>query len=180
MNHSIEADSDEDLKEKIIALMPNLRAFARSLCGNAATADDMVQESLVKALANIRRFEPGSNLRAWMFTILRNAYYSDLRKRRHEVEDAEGEHAARLADRPAQPGALDLEDFRAAFAKLSDGHREVLILVGAAGVSYEEAAQICGCAVGTVKSRVNRGRARLAQLLGVDHGVPDNASADSR
>jgi len=156
-----------DIKMELVGLMPNLRAFARSLCSNAALADDLVQESLLKALANIDRFEPGSNLRAWMFTILRNTYYSDLRKRRREVEDADGAHAARLAERPAQPGAADLEDFKVAFAQLSDDHREVLSLVGASGASYEEAAEICGCAVGTVKSRVNRARARLAELLGV-------------
>jgi RNA polymerase sigma-70 factor (ECF subfamily) len=163
-----------DIKAAMVALMPSLRAFARSLCPNAARADDLVQDSLVKALANIDRFEPGSNLRAWMFTILRNTYYSDLRKRQREVEDAEGVHAARLAERPNQPGVSDLEDFKTAFAKLSEGHREVLTLVGAAGASYEEAAEICGCAVGTVKSRVHRARARLAELLGM---TPEEAAA---
>ncbi len=149
----------------MVELMPSLRAFARSLCPNPARADDLVQDALVKALANIERFEPGSNLRAWMFTILRNTYYSDLRKRRREVEDAEGAHAARLAERPNQNGVADLEDFKIAFAQLREDHREVLTLVGAFGVSYEEAAEICGCAVGTVKSRVNRARARLMKLL---------------
>jgi RNA polymerase sigma-70 factor (ECF subfamily) len=176
------ARSPEDtggIKSELVALMPNLRAFARSLCSNAAMADDLVQESLLKALANIDRFEPGSNLRAWMFTILRNTYYSDLRKRRREVEDADGVHAARLAERPAQPGAADLEDFKAAFAQLSEDHREVLSLVGAAGASYEEAAEICGCAVGTVKSRVNRARVRLAELLGIspEDGLTDDKGA---
>jgi RNA polymerase sigma-70 factor (ECF subfamily) len=167
------------VKAELVAMMPNLRAFARSLCANPAMADDLVQESLVKALANIDRFEPGSNLRAWMFTILRNTYYSDLRKRKREVEDADGAYAARLAERPAQPGAADLEDFKVAFAQLSDDHREVLTLVGAAGASYEEAAEICGCAVGTVKSRVNRARARLAELLGGadELGVADDLTA---
>jgi RNA polymerase sigma-70 factor (ECF subfamily) len=156
-----------EIKADLVALIPSLRAFSRSLCANTARADDLVQETLVKALANIERFAPGSNLRAWLFTILRNTYYSDLRKRRREVEDAEGAHAARLAARPAQLGVADLEDFKTAFAQLSQDHREVLALVGASGASYEEAAEICGCAVGTVKSRVNRARAKLAELLGM-------------
>jgi RNA polymerase sigma-70 factor, ECF subfamily len=155
------------IRAAMVALMPSLRAFARSLCPNPAQADDLVQDALVKALANIQRFEPGTNLRAWMFTILRNTYYSDLRKRRREVEDADGVHAAKLAQRPEQPGVSDLEDFKIAFAQLGEDHREALSLVGAFGLSYEEAAEICGCAVGTVKSRVNRARARLADLLGL-------------
>jgi len=155
------------VKAELVALMPSLRAFSRSLCPNQARADDLVQETLMKALANLDRYEPGSNMRAWLFTILRNTYYSELRKRQREVEDADGAHAARLAERPNQPGAADLEDFKRAFAQLSEDHREVLALVGASGMSYEEAAAICGCAVGTVKSRVNRARAKLAELLGM-------------
>ena len=160
-----------EIRAALVELMPNLRAFARSLCPNPARADDLVQDALVKGLANIKKFEPGTNLRAWMFTILRNTYYSDLRKKRREVEDAEGEHAARLASPPAQIGAIDLEEFKRAFAELNDDHREVLTLVGAFGMAYEEAAEICGCAVGTVKSRVNRARKRLAELLGVDENT---------
>jgi len=176
MAEAPDAPAASEIKAQMVALMPSLRAFARSLCPYPARADDLVQDSLVKALANIHRFEPGSNLRAWMFTILRNTYYSDLRKRRREVEDADGVHAAKLAERPNQLGVVDLEDFKAAFARLSDDHREVLTLVGAFGVSYEEAAEVCGCAVGTVKSRVNRARVRLAELLGM---TPEEASAQS-
>jgi RNA polymerase sigma-70 factor (ECF subfamily) len=168
-----------DIKQDIVALLPNLRAFARSLCPNPARADDLVQDALVKALGNIHRFERGSNLRAWMFTILRNTYYSDLRKKRREVEDAEGEHAARLADRPSQNGALDLDDFKRVFAELSGDHREVLTLVGAMGLAYEEAAEICGCAVGTIKSRANRARRRLAELLGYDLDAVAHAEGSS-
>jgi len=155
-------------KSELISMLPSLRAFARSLSRNPAQADDLVQDTLVKALTNIERFEPGTNLRAWLFTILRNHYYSHLRKAKREVEDVEGRMAARLATRPAQNGAIDLEDFKLAFAQLAPDHREVLTLVGASGCSYEEAAEICGCAVGTIKSRVNRGRKKLADLLGVD------------
>jgi len=155
-------------KSDLIQLLPSLRAFARSLSHNPAQADDLVQDTLVKALANVERFEPGTNLRAWLFTILRNHYYSQLRKSKREVEDADGKFAARLSTRPEQDGSVDLEDFKVAFAQLAPDHREVLTLVGASGCSYEEAANICGCAVGTIKSRVNRARKRLADLLGLD------------
>jgi RNA polymerase sigma-70 factor (ECF subfamily) len=155
-------------KAELIELLPSLRAFARSLAHNPAQADDLVQDTLVKALANVDRFEPGTNLRAWLFTILRNHYYSQLRKAKREVEDAEGRFAARIAVRPEQDGSVDLEDFKVAFAQLAPDHREVLTLVGASGCSYEEAAQICGCAVGTIKSRVNRARKKLSDLLGLD------------
>lgn len=168
-----------ELKRAIVMLLPNLRAFARSLCQNRAQADDLVQEALLKALSNIHRFEHGSNLRAWMFTILRNTYYSELRKTRREVEDADGHHAARLASRATQNGALDLDDFKRAFEKLSEDHREVLTLVGAMGLAYEEAAEICGCAVGTVKSRANRARQRLADLMGIQLTTEDVAGGES-
>jgi len=158
----------QSFKAELIELLPSLRAFARSLARNPAQADDLVQDTLVKALANVDRFEPGTNLRAWLFTILRNHYYSQLRKAKREVEDVEGRFAARLASRPEQDGSVDLEDFKSAFAQLAPDHREVLTLVGASGCSYEEAAQICGCAVGTIKSRVNRARKRLSDLLGLD------------
>jgi len=155
-------------KAELIELLPSLRAFARSLAHNAAQADDLVQDTLVKALANVDRFEPGTNLRAWLFTILRNHYYSQLRKSKREVEDAEGRHAARIAVRPEQDGSVDLEDFKVPFAQRAPDHREVLTLVGASGCSYEEAAAICGCAVGTIKSRVNRARRKLSDILGLD------------
>jgi len=155
-------------KAELIELLPSLRAFARSLAHNAAQADDLVQDTLVKALANVDRFEQGTNLRAWLFTILRNHYYSQLRKSKREIEDADGRHAARIAVRPEQDGTVDLEDFKVAFAQLAPDHREVLSLVGASGCSYEEAAQICGCAVGTIKSRVNRARRKLSDLLGLE------------
>lgn len=154
-------------RAELIELLPSLRAFARSLAHNPAQADDLVQDTLVKALANVDRFEPGTNLRAWLFTILRNHYYSQLRKSKREVEDADGRLAARLAVRPEQDGSVDLEDFKVAFAQLQPDHREVLTLVGASGCSYEEAAEICGCAVGTIKSRVNRARRKLTELLGL-------------
>lgn len=151
----------------ILSAIPNLRAFAVSLCGNVDRADDLVQETLVKAWGKLGSFVEGTNLRAWLFTILRNIYYSEYRKRRREVADADGAIAARLATAPAQTSHMDLLDFRAALQQLPTDQREALILIGASGLSYEEAAGICGCAIGTMKSRVNRARNRLAELLSI-------------
>jgi RNA polymerase sigma-70 factor (ECF subfamily) len=151
-----------------VAEMGSLRAFAVSLCGDKERADDLVQETLFKAWNHLDSFKEGTNLKAWLFTILRNTYFSERRKRRREVEDADGSYAARLATQPAQHGHMDMQDFRAALTKLPDDQREALVLVGAAGFSYEEAAEISGCAVGTIKSRVNRARNRLAGMLGLD------------
>lgn len=155
------------MKADLIAVIPNLRAFAVSLCGNPDRADDLVQETLVKAWSNLGSFVEGTNLPAWLFTILRNIYYSEYRKRRREVADSDGAIAAKLATAPAQNGHMDLLDFRAALQQLPTDQREALILIGASGLSYEEAAQICGCAVGTMKSRVNRARNRLSELLSI-------------
>ena len=131
-------------------------------------ASDLVQETLLRALANIDSFQPGSNLPAWLFTILRNLFRSDYRKRRREVEDAEGTYAQRLKTQPSQGVHLEFEEFRSALEKLPQDQREALILVGASGFSYEDAAAICGCAVGTIKSRVNRARSKLGSLLYVE------------
>ncbi len=148
--------------------MGSLRAFGVSLCGDKERADDLVQETLFKAWNHLDSFKEGTNLKAWLFTILRNTYFSERRKRRREVEDADGSYAARLSTHPAQHGHMEMQDFRAALIQLPDDQREALILVGAAGFSYEEAAEISGCAVGTIKSRVNRARNRLAGMLGLE------------
>jgi RNA polymerase sigma-70 factor (ECF subfamily) len=129
-------------------------------------ADDLAQETLLKAWQNIDRFEQGTNLRAWLFTILRNTYFSELRKRRREVEDVDGKKTASLSVVPAQQGHLDMQDLREALKLLPAEQREAL-LVGAAGMSYEEAAEVAQCAVGTIKSRVNRARTKLSGLLGL-------------
>jgi RNA polymerase sigma-70 factor, ECF subfamily len=155
----------------LLSVIPNLRAFAVSLCGNLDRADDLVQETLVKAWGNIDTFVEGTNLRAWLFTILRNIYYSEYRKRRREVADPDGTFAAKLAAAPAQSGHMDLLDFRAALQQLPSDQREALILIGASGLSYEEAAGICGCAIGTMKSRVNRARSHLAEMLSITPGT---------
>jgi RNA polymerase sigma-70 factor (ECF subfamily) len=151
----------------ILAVIPNLRAFAVSLCGNLDRADDLVQETLVKAWSKLGSFVEGTNLRAWLFTILRNIYYSEYRKRRREVADSDGTIAAKLATAPAQNSHMDMLDFRAALQQLPTDQREALILIGGSGLSYEEAAGVCGCAVGTMKSRVNRARGRLADILSI-------------
>jgi RNA polymerase sigma-70 factor (ECF subfamily) len=150
--------------------LPALRAFARTLARDAARADDLAQETLLKAWSNRDRFQEGTNLRAWLFTILRNTWYSEHRKRRREVEDADGVHAARLAQRPVHDDKLAFKDFQAALAELPADQREALILIGASGLSYEEAAEVCGVRVGTVKSRVSRARARLVEMLDARDG----------
>ncbi|WP_299968775.1 RNA polymerase sigma factor [uncultured Roseobacter sp.] len=160
--------SAEDPREALVEHLPAMRAFAISLTRNSATADDMVQDTLVKAWTNIEKFQPGTNMRAWLFTILRNTYYSSRRKAKREVADIDGVHTEALAEKPAHDGRLQMKDFRDAFAQLSDEQREALLLVGASGFSYEEAAEMCGVAVGTIKSRTNRARLRLSALLELD------------
>ncbi|MGB6119349.1 MAG: sigma-70 family RNA polymerase sigma factor [Mesorhizobium sp.] len=168
-----------DFKAGLLAAIPNLRAFAVSLTHSSDRADDLVQETLVKAWDKQRSFEPGTNLKAWLFTILRNEFYSQMRKRGREIQDSDGIMTAKLAVHPSQPGKLDLEDFRGAIGQLPEDQREAIILIGASGFSYEEAAEICGCAIGTIKSRVSRARTRLQEILEVsgeaDYG-PDSIS----
>lgn len=156
---------DSGLRDDLVAAIPNMRAFAISLCGNRDRADDLVQEALVKAWNHLDSFEVGTNLKAWLFTILRNAYFSELRKTKREVADTDGLMTARVAVPAEQHAHLDLKDLYRALGQLPVDQREALILVGAEGFSYEDAANIAGCAVGTVKSRVNRARAKLADLM---------------
>src|ERR1700754_5000598 len=156
------------VSEAMLRAVPSLRAFAISLCGNVDRADDLVQETLLRAWANLDSFEPGTNMSAWLFTILRNLFRSEHRNRRREVEDVDGSYAETLTVLPNQINDLEVEDFRRALEQLPAEQRESLILVGASGFSYEEAAQICGCAVGTIKSRVNRARIRLAANLSIE------------
>ncbi|MCW5687094.1 MAG: sigma-70 family RNA polymerase sigma factor [Pseudolabrys sp.] len=156
------------IRDQMLAAIPSLRAFAVSLGGTRGWADDLVQETLTRAWANQHSFRPGTNLTAWLFTILRNEFYTQLRKRRREVEDADDAYAQQLATPPSQGGHMDLVDFGKALAELPAEQREALILTGGSGFSYEEAAEICGCAVGTIKSRVNRARATLSGKLKLD------------
>ena len=159
-----------DPRDELTSHLPALRAFAISLTRNVAAADDLVQDTIVKAWTNFDKFEAGTNLRAWLFRILRNTFFSNTRKHKREVADPEGIHAGRLFVKPDHDGKLAFTEFLVAFDRLSPEHREALILVGASGYSYEEASQMIGVAVGTVKSRANRARARLCELLGLAEG----------
>ncbi len=154
------------VRDELVTVIPHLRAFAISLTYDPDRADDLVQETLLKALRNLHRFEAGTNLHAWMLTILRNQFHTAYRKRRREVEDVDGFFAAQLMTPPEQPGNVEFAELRVALPHLSPEHREVLLLFGAEGFSYHEAAKICGTKVGTIKSRVNRARKRLVELVG--------------
>jgi len=162
---SVAEQSAAELKKGLIAAIPKLRAFAVSLSGNSDRADDLVQETLTKALQNLGSFDVGSNLLAWLFTILRNTYYSEFRKRQREVPDADGTYTASLVTKPEQEYHVEFLDLHKALQALPADQREALILIGAIGMSYDEAANICHCAVGTVKSRVSRARQRLNNVL---------------
>jgi RNA polymerase sigma-70 factor, ECF subfamily len=159
-----------EFRATMIAAIPGLRAFGLSLTSRSDKADDLVQETLMKAWKHHESFQQGTNMKAWLYTILRNEFYSQLRKRKREVEDADGFYSSKVAVHAEQDGHLELADLRIALAKLPEDQREAIILVGASGFSYEEAAEICSVAVGTIKSRVNRARARLAILLHMNEG----------
>ena len=167
-------------KREMLAALPRLRAFAISLCGNASQADDLVQDTVLKGWSHQDQFEPGTNMIAWLITILRNQFYSLMRKAGREVQDSDGIFTEGMATHPAQYGSMDMLDFRRALEQLPADQREAIILIGASGVSYDEAAIICGCAVGTIKSRVNRARLKLQELLQIsdsnDYG-PDAVSS---
>lgn len=159
-----------DPRDELAVHIPSLRAFAISLTRNVAEADDLVQDTILKGWSNIEKFTIGTDMRAWLFTILRNTFFSARRKTRREVADPDGIHAGSLFEKPAHDGRLAFSDFQRAFDQLSAEHREVLILVGANGYSYEEAAEMMGVATGTAKSRANRARARLCEMLGIEAG----------
>jgi RNA polymerase sigma-70 factor, ECF subfamily len=155
-------------RDDLLAAIPSLRAFGLSLTSRGDRADDLVQETLMKAWKYHESFTAGTNMKAWLYTILRNEFYTQLRKRKREVEDADGLHSNKVAVQGEQEGHLEMADLTNALSKLPEDQREAIVLVGASGFSYEEAAKICGCAVGTIKSRVNRARNRLAVLLQID------------
>jgi RNA polymerase sigma-70 factor (ECF subfamily) len=150
---------------ELVTLLPSLKAYALSLCRNSAMADYLVQASSTGAMAGAPSFQVGSCMRAWLFTILRNQYFSTLRKRRREVEDADGKSAEQLSVRPSQNDAVDLDDTMRAMRKLPTIHGDLLMLLGPGGLTYDEAAQESGCAIGTIKSRAHRARGSLAAML---------------
>lgn len=159
------APDEHAFKAELVALIPHLRAFARSLCGDPAVADDLAQEAMLKAWASRAQFKPGTNMKAWTFMILRNLFYS-LKRRDWRQADWDQEKAERTLIANASPdAALELDDLRRALNELPDDQREALILVGGGGLAYDEAAEICGCAVGTIKSRVSRARKALDAIL---------------
>lgn len=159
-----------DPREEILLYLTDLRGFAMSLTRNRAFADDIMQETILKAWSNIDRFEPGTNMKAWLFTILRNTYFTEHRRQKREYFEAMPGNGVEPTVRPDHDGHLALRDFKACFETLPDEQREALILVGAQGFSYKEAAATAGVAVGTIKSRVARARARLVQMLGLEDG----------
>lgn len=166
-----------DPREQIVDYLPEMRAFALSLTRNATSADDLVQDAVIKAWKSFHQFQSDTNLRAWLFTILRNTFYSDLRKRRREISHAQEAMAEDPSDGQGADPMIAVMDFEKAFSMLPDEQREALTLVGASGMSYEEAAETCGVAIGTIKSRINRGRKRLAELLEPEE--PSDNTGDS-
>ncbi len=158
---------DAEMRDMLLGAIPALRAFAFSLTYDLDRSDDLVQDTLVRAWIKADSFRRGTSLTAWLFTILRNLFYSEQRKRKREVEDADGAHAARLASLPEQEVRMEMAQFQDALNLLPHAQREALILVGAQSFTYEEAAEICGVAVGTIKSRVSRARVRLIEALGM-------------
>ncbi len=163
--------STSSWRDEVVGLIPALRAFAWSLSHNGSDADDLVQDTLTKAWTHKDKFAEGTNLRAWLFTILRNTYYTAVTRRRREVSDVDGKHAATLTAPATQDWSVAMRSLESAMRQLPDEHREALVLVGAAGLTYEEAAEICGCALGTIKSRVNRARTRLLKIMEADSAV---------
>ncbi|MET0373876.1 MAG: sigma-70 family RNA polymerase sigma factor [Rhizorhabdus sp.] len=163
--------------KEVVSLIPPLRGYALSLTGSPADADDLLQDSLVRVCRFRDQFVPGTNLKAWLYTIVRNAFYTDVVRRRGTVQDVEGRHAAQLAAQPNQEWRLRYAELLEALDELPPTSREALILVVATGLTYEEAAEVCQCAVGTIKSRINRGRERLAELLDLDGVRPKGGRA---
>jgi len=157
--------SDDEFKQQLALVIPHLRAFGRSLSGNRDVADDLVQETLMKAWAARKRFQAGTNMRAWTFIILRNLYLSQMRRARFKGEWDDLVADRVLAAPASQDRHVELGDMQRALLQLPQPQREALILVGAGGFAYEEAAEICGVAVGTIKSRVARGRVALEAIL---------------
>ena len=158
--------------DDMVALVPQLHTFARSLCRDGVRADDLVQEALMRAINNIQRFKPGTNLKAWLFTIVRNEHYSQLRRSKFEARGMDIELLPEPSVPPDHDGKLELRDLNRALVSLSPGQRTALILVSVSGFSYEEAAGICGCAVGTIKSRVARARETLLEMLEGRQPIP--------
>jgi RNA polymerase sigma-70 factor, ECF subfamily len=159
--------ADPGFVQELLQCAPHLRAFAISLTHEVERAEDLVQSTLLKACDRRNRFEPGTCLQAWLFTILRNDFHTEHRKRSREVEDADGAYAARLISLPDQLSGPELQDLSEALSQLPEWQRDVLLMIGVEGLSYEEIAARQRMSVGTIKSRVNRARHHLAEILGL-------------
>src|SRR5215813_7046048 len=168
MGETTVKEASPEFRSALVDSIPHLRAFARSLTRNRDRADDLVHDAAVRALAASEQFTPGTNFKAWIFTILRNLYYNEGRKDHSRNVPFDEATVTEHAIPATQESALEFCDFRRAFWQLGEDHREVLMLVGASGLSYEEAAKVCNCAVGTIKSRVSRARQELTKLLSED------------
>ena len=178
----IQTLADDAFKTELTGLIPQMRAFARSLCRDAVAADDLAQDALLKAWNNRSSYQAGTNMKAWTFMILRNQFYSDKRRswRSTQLDPEVAERTLVAVSNPI--ASLELDEVRRALAKLPEDQREALILIGAGGLSYEEVSEICGCAIGTIKSRVSRARDRLAAIIedgsyGQDDILPSSAMA---
>jgi len=161
-----------NFRQLLVTHLPHLRAVARALTGHRDRADDLVNDAILKALSAESQFQPGTNLKAWLITILRNHYINGLRRSRIEVEAVEEIPESAMPTAPNQEHVVEMHEVAAALQRMSVEHREILVLVSAAGLSYEEAATVCGCAVGTIKSRLNRARSELKRVLGRSRGLP--------
>jgi RNA polymerase sigma-70 factor (ECF subfamily) len=172
---------DQAFVDELMGSLKSLRAYAISLTRDIHQAEDLVQETVLKAISKQEKFEAGTNLQAWLMTILRNLFFSARRTKQREVEDTDGSHAATMISIPDQEDRLAVQDLHTALAKLPREQREALLLVSAEGLSYEEAAEALATKVGTIKSRVNRARTRLAELIGLVHadGIAGSQAAQA-
>jgi RNA polymerase sigma-70 factor (ECF subfamily) len=173
---TLEADHDVAFQAALVAIIPQMRAFARSLCRDATEAEDLAQEAVARAWSNRGRFEMGTNMKAWAFMILRNQFYSDKRRSWRNVPLDPDMAAQTLVAISNPSGNIELDELRRAMSMIPDEQREALILIGAGGLSYEEASEICGVAIGTMKSRVSRARDRLALIYATGEIVSDGAA----
>jgi len=176
---SAKSESGSEFRRELVTHLPHLRAVARALTGQRDRADDLVNDTVLKALSAERQFEPGTHLKAWLITILRNHYINGLRRNRIEVETIGEIPDSALPSAPNQENVVEVSEIAAALQLMSIEHREILVLVSAAGLSYEEAADVCGCAVGTIKSRLNRARSELKRVLAESAGKSRPAGGES-
>ncbi|MQX35856.1 sigma-70 family RNA polymerase sigma factor [Roseospira navarrensis] len=165
--------------DQLIDALPHMRAFAHSLTNDRALADDIAQEAATRALANVESYQPGTNFRGWVFTILRNTFYSEHRRKWRKSEQSDEDAMLAHGEPSHQQAHMEMDDFRRAFARLPEEQREAMVLVGACGFEYEQAAEVVGCAAGTMKSRVSRGRRDVKALLEHDQLDQPRAAADA-